>query len=132
MKRDCRTILVLVSLVTSFKSYGVSERELQQFDRFSFPAPMSNNTLNRVFIDLNTLSVPKHENTTPLSTKEYRNQLKQQFAYQLNPKWQVGLDSFKACPIDKQAIDWPKSTEPKENRSATQRGFGVGVRMKLD
>lgn len=131
-----RIVRQLSSLIAcmgiSFSAFAISELELQNLDKYSFTPPLSTNTLNKVFIDINAVRVPRIENTTPISMKEYRTQLKQHFAVQLNPKWQVGLDSFKACPIDKQAIDWPKSTAPKESRSPSQRGYGLGIRMKLD
>lgn len=127
-----RTIICIATLGVSFSIFGISELELQKLDKYSFSPPLSTHTLDKVFIDLDVLRTPRVENATPLSIKEYRTQLRQHFALQLNPKWQVGIDSFKACPIDKQAINWPSSTEPKEGRSPSQRGYGLGIRMKLD
>jgi hypothetical protein len=127
-----RVILFIVCMGMSVSAVAISELELQKLEKFSFSPPLSTNTLDKVFIDLNVVHAPQIENTTPLSITEFRTQLKQHFAWQLNPKWQLGIDSFKSCPIDKQAINWPTSTEPKESRSASQKGYGVGIRMKLD
>lgn len=132
MFRVRRMIVLVACMGISFSAMAISELELQRLEKFSFTPPLATNTLNKVFIDLNAVRAPRIENATPISIKEYRTQLKQHFALQLNPKWQVGIDSFKACPIDKQAIDWPKSTAPKESRSPSQRGYGLGIRMKLD
>lgn len=65
-------------------------------------------------------------------TPAYTNQLKQRLSVQLNSKWQLGLDSFKATPLNKQLIDWPGATQPKEGQSSAQRGYGLGIKMKLD
>lgn len=86
----------------------------------------------KVFIDFNIISSSQKKYSPPLSLQETRMRLKERLAVEINPSWRIGFDSFKASPADSSIIDWPTATQPKSCKARSHKGYGVGVRMKLD
>lgn len=131
MRMRGRLLCCIAFFGFSFSANGFTELELQKLEKYSFTASLPTQTLNKVFVDLSVVRSPRSK-LKPLSIREFRSSIKKRLALQLNPKWQIGVDSFKACPLDEQLIDWPEATKPKESRTPSQRGYGLGIRMRLD
>lgn len=115
--------------------FGITESELRALEKVSFSVIVpetSSYVLKEPEIDL-VGHLPRDKKVfRPTSLQETRAWLKQRLAVQINPKCQVGLDSFKVSSIDRPIVEWPTATQPRLSRVPSQKGYGVGIRMKLD
>lgn len=131
MLRVSRLIFFMFSLCMAPIVYALTEFELQSLDRFSFLPTYPSIEIKQYEFDMNLKQDPK-KSLKPVSIKETRAKLREMLALHLNPSTQIGFDSFKATPIDSMLLDWPGPTKPKACKSRSQKGYGVGVRMKID
>lgn len=127
-----KLIIWLIGIGSSYSVYGLTDIELQALEQFSSLSSSAVYSPKKVLIDFNVVPVEQKKYTPPRSLQETRARLKERLALKLTPSWQVGFDSFKASPIDRSIIDWPTATQPKCGRARSHKGYGVGVRMKLD
>lgn len=127
-----KLIISLISIGTSCSAYGLTEWELQALEKFSSLPSYTVYSPDKVLIDFNLVPGSSKKYSPPLSLHETRTKLKERLALKINPSWQVGFDSFKASPVDRSIIDWPSATQPKSCKARSHKGYGVGVRMKLD
>lgn len=116
----------------SYSAYGLTETELQALEKFSMLPSYTIYSPEKIFIDFNTMPGSQKKYSPPLSLNETRTRLKERLALKINPHWRIGFDSFKASPVDRSIIDWPKATQPKNCKARSHKGYGVGVRMNLD
>lgn len=127
-----KLIIVLVSMGVSFSACGLTEPDFQALQKLSSLPPYTVYAPEKVLIDFNLVPGTSKKYSPPLSIQETRTKLKERLALKINPNWQVGFDSFKASPVDRSIIDWPTATQPKNCKARSHKGYGVGVRMKLD
>jgi hypothetical protein len=123
-------MIFLISIGISYSAYGLTEKELQALEKFSTLPPMIYSP-EKIFIDFNIVPVSQKKYSPPLSLQETRSRLKERLALNINPSWRVGFDSFKVSPVDRSIIDWPTATQPKNSKTRSHKGYGVGVKMKL-
>lgn len=127
-----KLIIGIFAIGLNCSVYGLTDKELQALGSFPSLSPSAIYSPKQVFIDFNVLPAQQKKYTPPLSLQETRARLKERLALKLNSDLQIGFDSFKASPIDRSIIDWPMATQPKCGRTRSHKGYGVGVRMKLD
>lgn len=67
--------------------------------------------------------------------KQFKQRLKEMFAYDFNPSVQVGIDRIRSGPLKAEVYDIIDiNTHLSENHTQdlTSRGFGIELRIKLD
>lgn len=78
---------------------------------------------------------PFPEKNQILSLKEYKAQLRKALAVQFNDHIEIGLDRFKAGPLNTQKnamLEYESHLQLSNKKDAIARGYGVELRIKLD